>query len=267
MATAAQAGETIPSQEKVTFTPEQQERVNELIRDAMGRAGRDARQEAEQVKARLQEIEGQFTTLRTEYEAIKTAKPAKTKEGEDEVAVLRAQIDEIKTAGASREQELNTLREQLKAREKAASEARNEAVQVRKSVAIRDAANKVGFFDLEEVAQLTDKYIRFDEATGRFKVINDDGVDRHNAAFEPMSLEEFYQEYASKKPHLVRTDLRGGVGSTESQRAISSDGKYAIEQLFGPKADAAKANKLALENKQEYRRLKELARKAGLISW
>jgi hypothetical protein len=79
-------------------------------------------------------------------------------------------------------------------------------------------------------------------------------------------LEEFYTDYAAKKPYLVRGDARSGTGSSETKTSqLSNNGKYEVSQIFGKTSIPALANKLAKENITEYRRMKEIAKSNGLI--
>lgn len=52
--------------EKVTFSPAQQERLNELIRDAMGRAGREARAESAELRVKIEALNRELEVVKTE---------------------------------------------------------------------------------------------------------------------------------------------------------------------------------------------------------
>jgi hypothetical protein len=251
--------------QKVTFTTEQQARIDELIREAMGRAGRETRTELESTRTQLQTLQAELNTAK---DALKTAKTSTQKaDAAGDIAALHSQIAEMKSAGLSTQQEVERLRKVAADKDKEIETAKQSALNVRKNVAMREAADRCKFVDTSDVVEMTDKFVRWEPTRNAFVVINESGQERFNAAYEPMTLEEFYVEYAAKKPHMVRGDARGGTGSAESQKSsLSGDGIPTLEQLFGPKANAAKANKLAMENIKEYRRLKELARSAGLIS-
>lgn len=255
--------------QKVTFTPEQQARIDEIIREAQGRAASEVRAELDTTKRQLQEIQAQLLEARTALEQARTSNNSNNRQSNNsnaDVEALQAQIAEMKNARQGIESQLQSLQQQLAAKDREVAAAKDREMNIRKEVALSKAAGKIGFVDLGSVMKLTADLVKYDEATGRFVVVNEQGQVRLNSAYEPMSLEEFYQEFAAKNPWTVRSDLKPGVGSTESQRSgLSGDGKYTVEQIFGPKSNAALANKLARENKAEYRRLKTIAQESGLI--
>jgi len=249
---------------KVTFDEAQQKRVDELIREAQGRSARDVRQELETTKATL-------TSLQQELEAAKALSKSGTaserKEAKDDASALQAQIDEIKRAGESTKAELERARQAMIAKDKELNSVRESELNTRKRVAIQGSASKLGFVDLDDVMALTERNIQWDSDKGKWIVMGDGGVPRVNSAYEPMGLDEYYADVASKKPWLVRSDTKGGTGSTEASRSSLNNGRYAVEQIFGQKSDPSLANKLAKDNPAEYRRLKQVAREAKLISW
>jgi hypothetical protein len=249
---------------KVTFTPEQQARIDEIIREAQGRAGKEARTELENLKTQMQTMQSE---LQTAKEALKNAKtPQQKSEAQDDIAALQNQINEMKAAGTSTQQELERLRQAAASKDKEVSAAREEAKQIRKEVAMQKAASKVNFVNIGVVTKLTGDNIRWDDTRNTFIVVNEHGTERLNAAYEPMSLDEFYTEFAAQNPYLVRGDVKGGAGSTESQRSgLSSNGKYTVEQIFGKKSVGALANKLNKEDPKEYARLKAIALENNLI--
>lgn len=56
-------------------------------------------------------------------------------------------------------------------------------------------------------------------------------------------------------PSLVRTDP-----APQTAQSV-----HRVDQIFGKNSNAALANRLALENKNEYHRLKQIAKEIGLI--
>lgn len=242
--------------EKVVFTPEQQDKVNSLIKEAMGRAGREARELAEKYKTQLDEQGDLVVTLKTQVDELKQGKGSKNDPD------LKAEIERIKAENDNRLKETQKTLEQ-KARE--AEEARNNLVTLRKQVAVQRSISPLNFFDPEEVYRLTSDFIRYDDERQKFIVLGDNGSERMNAAFEPMSLDEFYAEFASKKPYLVRGEMKQGAGTPSTSKAASGS-KYAIEEVFGPKSDAKKASQLAKENPAEYKRLKKIAVEHGILA-
>lgn len=252
-------------EDKITFTEKQQEFINRLIQDKQGEAARTVRAELTDTKSRLSTLESELITAKADLAKAKT--PGDRKAGKEELETLQAQIDEMKNQHQAVLQEKETLKQKEVDYQKKLVTAQEETVNIRKGVAIRDAADGVGFVDVGMVTTLTSNQIKWDETKARFVVLGENGQERLNSSFEPMGLKEFYQEFASKNPFMVKADARSGTGSSENGRsALSSNGKYELTQIFGKTSDARLANKLALENKPEYNRLKILAKQAGLIS-
>jgi len=254
-------GEGRNNEPKVEFTPEQQAKLQEIIDKAVGRNVAKVREEYAAQKTALE------TQLAEAREAAKAAKtPAAKADANDEVELLRAQIEEMKSAGRTNMNEAERWKSEAQKTQERLRAAEDAAVQIRKENAIANAAQRVGFVDVDDVVALTSKNISWDAELGTFTVVNEKGQARMNAAYEPMTLDEFYADYAAKKKHLVRTDVLFGTGSSESSRAgLSGNGKVSVTDIFGKKSDAVKANRLAKDNPAEYRRLKEVARAQGLI--
>lgn len=251
--------------EKVTFDDRQQEKVNELLRDAQGRAGREAREKA-------QTLETELATLKSELdEAKRVAAAAKTttakKEAGDDVADLRAQIEEMRKAHSPVAAEMERMKQSLQVKDAEVLKAKQGTSEVRKEVALVSAAAKINPFEVDEVVNATKNAFVWDENTGRLVVVDPStGQPRLNSAFERMSVDEFYAEYASKKPYMVRGTAKAGTGSTESTRYdVSGNGKYAVEQIFGPKSSGKDAQALVTSNPKEFARLKQIAIDSGLI--
>jgi predicted RNase H-like nuclease (RuvC/YqgF family) len=247
----------------VTFSEEQQARVNELIKEKMGEAAKTVRSELNQTKAELDALKARLT------EAEAASKGAKTKDekhsADADVDAIRNQLSESKSLLKNLQDEVERTRKQLHDKDKEVTSARQEALNVRKQVALQGSATKANFVDLDAVIALTDRYIKFDEERNRFVVLNEEGGERFNSAMELMSLDEYYREFATKKPYLVRGDVKGGSGSSESGR-FGTPGTPKIEELFGPKSDASKANQFALKDPEGYKRMRAQAKAAKLIS-
>ena len=252
-------------EDKVTFDERQQAKINELIQEAQGRAAREVRAERDALKASVEAAAVELAAAKADLAKAKT--PAEKKEGKVEVEALQAQIAEMKLASESTKAEAERLRLAAEAKAKEATDARGEITRYQRDSALRDAAVKTGFFDPADVIQTAASNVQWDSEKKRFVVIGDSGQMRLNAAYEPMSLDEYCQELAGKKPYMVRGDVKGGVGSKPSeQRNLSSDGKFELTDLFGPKLDGKKVHTLvATKGMVEYRRLKALAKESGLI--
>lgn len=252
--------------EKITFTDKQQERVNELIRDAMGRAGREAKTEAETLKSELSSLRNELNEAKQTLSTAKTGKEKKDAQGD--IEALQAQINEIQNAHKTVTQEV----ERWKTTAQKAVEEKNEykvrSEQERKAYALRDAAQKINPFDVNDVVQATKDSVVWDEDKKAWSVINpENGQPRLNSGLYPMSLDEFFTEFAAKKPYLVRGSAKPGIGSSESGRTdVANNGKYTVDQIFGKNSNSKLAQQLAKQDIKEYHRLKAIARESGLIA-
>jgi hypothetical protein len=248
---------------KVTFDDAQQARVNELIQEAMGRAAREAKEELKTIKTQFTELQSELTAAKAAAAKAKT--PGQKAEAADDIERIQAEMAEVKNAAELSKQEAERLKSQLQAKDKEVKDANGKALEIQKTHAMLTAASQVNFVDVNIVTKLTGDQVKYDDASGKFVVLNEQGTPRMNSAFEPMTLAEFYQEYANKHSYLVRGDVKGGAGSSESQRSGSQIGKYSVEQIFGKNSNAALANKLAKTDYKEYSRLKIQAKEQGLI--
>jgi uncharacterized protein YukE len=250
------------AEQKVTFTPEQQAKVQEIVDAAVGRAGAPFKAQASQLETEKTQLQSQLQDLQNQ---LKTLKATGAGNG-DEATTLKAQIEEMRNAGRANADALKLAQDQLRAAADEAKNARSETTNVRKSVAIQKAVASHNFVNTEIVEQLTDKFIKVGE-NGKLVVVNEDGTPRVNAAFEPMTLAEFYQEYAAKNPYLVRSDLKPGLGTTQNARFdVTSNGKLEVKQIFGKESNAKLANELKRQNPQEYARLRKIAVDGGLLA-
>jgi len=251
-----------PTADKIEFTPEQQEYINNtLIKDAMGRAGKEARTKAAELETKLTEAQDAITSLTKELDALRK-KGQGSSEAADDVKALRAEFEQI-AAGLKAEAE--TLRREAQAKASDAEKARKELMGERKRHQIMSAASKVGFHNLDAVIKLTEDSIEWDEEKRKYIVRGDNGEIRHNSAMQYMSLDEFYTDYAAKNPWLATGQMKGGAGSEQSTQSGRGQ-KYSVEEIFGPKSSALKATKLKRENPQEYARLKKIAQEANIIA-
>ncbi len=215
-----------PNAEKVVFDEVQQKKVDELIRESMGRA-------AATVRLELATAQDQLTTLQAELQA---AKDAATATGD----VAKAKDSEIQKA-------------------------KEETVAVRKQNAITEAGAKYNFYNPAQLAKLTSDEIRWDGA--KFVVLGSDATPRLGLDGSTLSLDSFFREFAAQNPHLVRGDVKPGIGSREAQQPpyATLGEKEKLTQLFGRKSDSKKANDLAMSDPAEYKRQRHAARRLGLI--
>lgn len=212
---------------KVTFSPEQQVKLDEILREAQGRAGNEARATA----ARL---ESELAKVRSE---LKTAKDAAAAASGDVVKAKDAEIEK----------------------------ARSETIALKKENAIRQAAEKYNFFNSAQVLKLTEQDIKLDG--DRFVVLGENGSPLLGLdGSTPLSLDEFYADFSRKNTHLVKGEVKPGVGSRENQ--ITRPAPTEIEKLsrlFGKGSDAVACNRLALSDPAEFKRQRFLAKSYGLV--
>jgi hypothetical protein len=261
MADEPNNGGTPATPPKVEFNEAQQAKVQELIDKAVGRVAGNLRSEYEPKLATLQ------TELTEAKEAAKAAKTGTQKnEANADVAALQAQIDEMKSASRATKDEVTRWQTEAQTKAREVEDAKAEALNIRKDVAITNAASKVNFVNTEVVLKLTKDNIKYDSEKGRFIVLSDSGQPRLNAAMEDMTLDEFYTEFAAKNKYLVRGDIVPGTNSSENTRSnLSKNGQYEVKDIFGPKSNSRLANELAKADPAEYKRLKAIARTAGLV--
>jgi len=250
---------------KVTFDENQQKKVNDLVTEAQGRAAKEVRAELEKEKASAQELKNQLEDTKKEFEKL-SKKNKKTEGEEEDVEALRANLAEQKRI---LEQSHNTIEHYktvvVSEKDKTIGNLKNELDNVRKQTALAGAAATIGFVDVSDVLELTKESVTWDENRGRYIVKGEAGQPRLNNALEPMTLNEFYQEYAYKKPFLVRSDARSGTGGVET-KAGSASSMIKIEDIFGPKSSMVAASKLMKEDPARYRELRKVAEVANLIA-
>jgi hypothetical protein len=212
---------------KIEFSPEQQSKVDELIKESMGRAGREHREAA--AKA-TQEAE----VARSEALALKA-----------QLATLRGDKEELAKITETIQQE---------------------NIRIRKAQVIAEAAAKLGFFNPSQVAKLTDSEVQWDSDKKRFVILADDGSERLGIDGNGLTIDAFFKDFAVANPHLVRGDVKPGIGSSENKIPYPTTGeREKLAKLFGRLSDSRAANTLAINNPQEYKRLKREARSLGLI--
>jgi hypothetical protein len=252
--------------EEVVFDEKQQAKVDELIRKAQGKAASELRRENETFKTQLSTVQSDLESAKAELARAKT--PTDKKEAQGDISALQAQIDEMKRVHQNTQDEAKRWRDEAETRAKAITQKDNEITNIRKDVAITSAASKLPFVNVDVVKKLTESEIAWSDDYKQFVAVNDNGQVRLDATLEkPLSLDAFFNDFAAKNKYLVRGDVMSGTNATESMRStLTKNGKYEVAQIFGPKSDARLANDLAKSDPQEYKRLKVVARQAGLVA-
>lgn len=186
----------------VQLTPEQQEHVNTIFNSRFAK-----------ITAKFEE---QINAQKAELETFKATKDAdkekdKDKDKDDDgikkefKGLLEAERNKTKLAEVERQKSVQE-----------AKEAREEAMKVRKEVAIARAATKQNFYELDVVSNMIWDKVEFDADSNTF-VVKEGGVIKQNSSMVPMTLEEYLTDFASKRPYLVNGDVKGGSNSTDNK--------------------------------------------------
>lgn len=250
---------------KVTFDEKQQERINELIREAQGRAAKEVRTELDTIKSAHETLQSELNAAKTELSKAKT--PGEKKEAKGDIEALQNQIDEMKRARENTVHELENLKRLSVQKDNEIKGAKDRETNFRKQVALTKAAEKVNPFSVDQIVKLSGDAVVWSDQRQSFVVTDPNtGQERMNSGYEPMSLDEYFTEVAAKNPNLVRSTAKTGTGSTESTRYdVSNSGKYTLEQLFGPKSNAALVNRLSFDDPAEYKRMRNMAIDNGMV--
>ena len=257
-------GDQAADDKEVTFTPEQQAKIDDIVKKAMGRAGAEAKTQAEADRQRATQLEAD---LKAAQEALKTATPGDKKDAKDDVEKLKAEIAEMQRARVNKDTDFENVKRKLTDQEKSTKAIQEQLIAERKRNLITSVAAQEQFVDTDAIAALTDKNFKWKDEEGRLVVVNDDGTPKLNASYDPMSPEEFFKDFATKKPYMVKSDARTGSGSEGSTRTGLSTGRqvYKVEEIFGKGSNPRLANDLMKKSPDEYKRLKTEAKQRRLI--
>lgn len=266
MPTEAEIQAELDSQ-KVIFDEKQQKKVEELIKEAMGRAGKEARTEASEAKKQLDSLKTELEQARTDLSTAKTK--TEKSEATDEVKSLEATIREMQNAHRSVQEERDRAVKAAQQKELEVKRANDNAINIRKEITLTQAANKINPFDVGVVVSLAKESVAWDSEKNKFVVVDPISQQpRLNSAFDPMTIDEYFAEYASKNPYMIKSGQRPGTGSSEANLSgVLGSAKFTHKQIFGKGSSSMLATKLAREDPKEYQRLKEMARQDGTINW
>ena len=232
--TPANAGGGNENQEpKLEFTPQQQEWVNSKINEVFGKGFDKAKGEFE---SQLTTATAQLTALQTEIAELKK-KPAKQTPKDDsgaddkaaqQVAQLQAQIDELKGNYNTVKSERDTLKQTM---ESSRTESRRSQFESSFNEVVGEA--EITFFNNKQVLRdLEDAKVLRHEEDGSITVMNPkSGQPRLNAEMEAFPLKDLLAEYARKNPHMVRTEVDGGTGSTPSKRHTTRSESKSVKDM------------------------------------
>jgi hypothetical protein len=173
------------------------------------------------------------------------------------MTTLRSELKAAKDAAASGDV--------VKAKDAEIEKAKAETVAVRKQNTITEAGAKYNFYNPGQLSKLTSDEIKWDGK--QFVVLGENGTPRLGLdGSTPLSVDEFFREFATKNPHLVKGEVKTGVGSRENTHMQPAPTeKEKISRLFGKGSDAVACNRLALSDPAEFKRQRYLAKSYGLV--
>lgn len=198
----------------VTFDDNQKAAITSIIEERLTR----------QKTAHQKELEAKEAEIAAKVEAALAAERERAKGGKEgkvdddaEKAQYKALIDaeKARTKAAS-----DALAEESKKRGELESTNKKILKDVAISRAITDQ-DTFHFHNTDVVKVLTEGRIVFDDETGQYQVKDENGVIMQNNSLQPMSLKEFYSQFASQHPYLVSSNAKGGTGAGESNRTVA----------------------------------------------
>ena len=177
---------------------------------------------------------------------------------EKEVQLLKEQL-----VGNVSDDVLEKTRGELAAARLESAALKESATKGEKDLLIAQEASKHGFIDVTTLQRLTRDNLKHTDQG--FVPVDDAGNPMLNAAQDPMTVEEFFRDYGNKHAYLVRSSVKPGTGSSGSTGSALGSPRYDIYKLFGPNSDASACNRLAISDPVTYRRLREEAKRKGLV--
>lgn len=253
-------GLTMPDEIKVVFDDAQQAKVNALIIEAQGRAAAETRAALATAVAAKEKADADLATARA---ALAAAPKALSAADQTELTRALAQMDEIKSAAATAKAESDRILASAQADRNARDAALASVASIKKENAITAAAQSLGFVKPEMVAKMTSDAVKI-SADGVVSIVKPDGTVKLNNSLEPMTLQEFYTEFAKENPFMVRGEVRPGTGAFEALGRPSL-GQYKLEDLFGAKSNSKLVNDLSLRDPKTYKELRVKAVAQGLV--
>lgn len=240
-----------------------QEQLDEMIEKRLAR-------DRKEVKSKLQQFDEEKSALQRELEeareALKNAPKGsdEAKAAADNIETIKNELDEVKRANKKLLDEKSELGKSIDNLKKQGSEKDQQMLELRKQTAMQFAINKLPFIDPEAVLEITKKNVKYDTDTNEFIVLNEKGGPRYNPQGELMNLDEYYLDFIQQKKFWARSDAISGLGSSENKGGLAKD-RIKVEEVFGPKSDAKKANQLKRTDPNRYAELKKSAQEQKLI--
>jgi hypothetical protein len=213
---------------KVTFDADQQTAINALLRQEREDSERrlkaqydpqiaESKTKLDQLTASVADLTQKLTDA-TKQQAPDAKKTPEYTELETKFSQLTAKYGQLESAFQGMETRATGAENQLQS-EKGAR------LQTTQKQNFLEAVSKVkvNFFDPTDVYGSIAKELKTDD-NGRTVVLDPaTGEQRKNASFQPMSLEEYVSDFASKKKWLVQAaENAGGTGSGASDKMPST---------------------------------------------
>jgi len=214
--------------EPVDFSAAQQVVFDAALKKAMGRAGADARAEAERLRIENERLKAQ---------AIGAAPDS------SEVEKLRAQVADSQLQAADAER-------RAAAQSKAILQAR--------------LAETIDTIDGDSVTKLLKDNLQWNETSKSFDVLDDNGAVRNNPDGSKMTAESLYSEFAGLHPWAIRGRVLSGGGGTGSA-GTPAPASYDVAKLFGPGSDARLINQISITNPPLYKKVRAEAKARNLV--
>lgn len=192
----------------VSFTAEQQEVINNLINAKY-------REAYEKAESKYKEAQEKAPKAEPKQEAAPKTKD-KPKDVDQELKSLQDKLAEAQKVIELNDLQQKMLQEKQKELLGNLEKEKQERMLERKRNTLLSAANKAGFIDPTIVQRLVEDSFSYDENSRAWKIHNESGQERWNKNLQPMSIEEFFEEYAEKHPYLVKGSNTGGTGASEA---------------------------------------------------
>lgn len=204
--TTATATQTVA--DKIELTDDEKKKFNLVFRDRYAEVKETSRKDiAKALEEQAQKLKTEFETKIAELTPKKVDKPAS--EVTDETAEAKRIVADYKRTIEQREKELQGLQGTLKDRD-------TKIQAMVKDRAITDALSGIPFVNLKQVKVLTGDAIELDSESGNYIVRNDENQIMMGDDFKPVSLKDYFTKYAELNPHMVKSGVVAGAGSTQN---------------------------------------------------
>jgi hypothetical protein len=203
--------------EKPTLTDDEKKKFNDIFRDRYAELQEKTRKDT--AKALEEQAQKLKTDFETQLAAAITKKGVKEGEVIDETAEAKRIVADYKRTIEQREQEITGLKGTMKDKD-------STILAMAKDRAVTDAISGISFVNLKQVKVLTGDAIELDPESNKYVVRNDEGQIMIGDDFKPVSLKDYYLKYAEANPHLVKSGVITGAGSTQNG-APGTPGEFA----------------------------------------